>query len=194
MFERLDAHYTNVTEELVYELFKCTLVEILVYLLGQNTVALPAIQTNERIEQIISYIENNLLDIRTLDDLSSALLMSKSTIYKLFDEQLNTPVMSYVRTKKCMRANSLLLKGCPATEVYLQCGFDDYSSFYRAYVRVFHKPPSKATSPNLIKECAKARIYYAKCIATGLPSPVDLCDQTTSAKDLSGSMSALFFS
>lgn len=152
IFGRLDEHYANIQGELIHELLRCTLVEILTYLLGSNELSsIPAVVTNEKIEHITSYIENNLGEIRTLDDLSGGLLMSKSTLYKFFYEQFNTPIMSYVRTKKCMLAHSLLIKGVPATDVYLQCGFSDYSSFYRAYTKVFHRSPSRATETIYIK-------------------------------------------
>lgn len=60
--------------------------------------------------------------------------------------------MSYVRTQKCILAQELLTRGEPATSCYLDCGFNDYSSFYRSYLKVFGHPlpppvPSHEKSP-----------------------------------------------
>jgi len=51
--------------------------------------------------------------------------------------------MSYVRTQKCILAKNLIDNGQLPTAVYTSCGFKDYSSFYRAYIKVFGRKPSE---------------------------------------------------
>lgn len=95
-------------------------------------------------EQIISYIHSNLSSIHTLDDICQNVHMSRSTVQNLISDYLQTPVMSYVRVQKCILAKNLLKNGGSATEVALQCGFSDYSTFYRAYRKVFGIAPTSS--------------------------------------------------
>ena len=97
---------------------------------------------NKDIRTIVHYIDRHLHEIHTVDDISEAIHMSRSSIYKAFAQQFDTPIMSYVRTQKCMVARSLLSEGVSATEVSEQLGFNHYSSFYRDYSKVFNCSPS----------------------------------------------------
>lgn len=101
---------------------------------------------DQGVERIIAYVQSNLVSIKTLDDICQNVHMSRSSVQKLISQQLQTPIMSYVRTQKCVLARSLLRKGHAATDVCIQSGFSDYSSFYRAYKSVFHEPPSASLS------------------------------------------------
>ena len=51
--------------------------------------------------------------------------------------------MSFVRIRKCIMANSLMEKGEKPTKIYSQCGFKDYTTFYRTYKKLYQKEPSK---------------------------------------------------
>jgi len=97
---------------------------------------------SESTEQILDYIDNNLVDIHSVDDICRHVHLSRTSVQKLIHSRLNVPVMSYIRIQKCILARSLLQNGIQATEVYLQCGFNDYSTFYRTYKNVFHESPS----------------------------------------------------
>lgn len=115
---------------------------ILAFLCNIESMRQTADQIDHGAEQIISYIHNNLSSIHTLDDICKNVHMSRSTVQNLISDYLQTPIMSYVRSQKCILARNLLQKGTPATEVAMRCGFADYSSFYRAYKKVFGISPS----------------------------------------------------
>jgi AraC-like DNA-binding protein len=139
---RLATLHKELSSELILQIFKSQLNVIIAYLCQCSRLNLHADYQNEDVRRIISYINENLPSISSMEQICSQLHMSRSLLQKRFYEHLKTPVMSYVRTQKCMLAQSLLRKGLPATSVYLQCGFNDYSSFYRAYVKVFHHSPT----------------------------------------------------
>lgn len=115
---------------------------ILAFLCNIESMRQIADQIDHGAEQIISYIHNNLSSIHTLDDICRNVHMSRSTVQNLISDYLQTPVMSYVRSQKCILARNLLQKGTSAAEVAMRCGFADYSSFYRAYKKVFGISPS----------------------------------------------------
>lgn len=79
----------------------------------------------------------------SLGELSDSLFIDKSYLSKLFKQHFNMPVVSYIRNKQLLLADTMIKNGTPPTEVYLKCGFSDYSSFYRAYVKMFNRSPSK---------------------------------------------------
>ncbi len=115
---------------------------ILAFLCSMEGLHQTADHVDHGAEQIISYIHSNLPTIHTLDDICQNVHMSRSTVQNLITDYLQTPVMSYVRTQKCILARTLLQNGTPATEAAMRCGFGDYSSFYRAYRNVFGIAPS----------------------------------------------------
>ena len=49
----------------------------------------------------------------------------------------------YLTVKRLVYARQRIEAGEPATHAYLACGFNDYSSFYRAYVKYFGTAPTK---------------------------------------------------
>ena len=139
---RLDTYYHDIREDLHLNVMISQLQIILAYMCNIVKMRKEADYIDHGAEFILSYIHNNLSSIRTIDDICKNVHMSRTTVQNLISEYLQTPVMSYVRTRKCIMARTLLQKGNPATLVSLQCGFGDYSSFYRAYCKVFGAPPS----------------------------------------------------
>lgn len=114
---------------------------ILLLLSASSSLSRREDKVNTSLARIIEYIESGLTDIHTVEDIASGLNMSVSTVNKVFREQLQTPVMKYVRTQKCMLAKNLILDGVPAYEAAEKAGFDYYSTFYRAYRSVFNDSP-----------------------------------------------------
>ena len=93
------------------------------------------------LQMIIDYISAHLTEIKTMDDIANALFFSKSYLGHLFKKETNIGVMEYVRNKKVMRAHSLILSGEKPTDIYLECGFSNYPSFFRAYRDFFGFSP-----------------------------------------------------
>jgi len=98
---------------------------------------------DEPMRHLMHYIDNNLTKIESIDDLCEELHMSRSSIHKIFNKHSSMPIMSYIRTKKILLAHQLLNEGMSATDVSNYCGFNNYSSFYRAYMNQFNKAPTK---------------------------------------------------
>lgn len=95
----------------------------------------------KHIRTIIGFINENLKDIKRIDDISEALFFSKSYLGHLFKRETGMGVMEYVRNKKVMRAHERMKAGEKPTEIYSDCGFSNYPSFYRAYVAYFGRSP-----------------------------------------------------
>ena len=122
---------------------------IIALLCSKGPQKIPAAQMDEDVRSIVSFIDAHLTSINCVEDISQNLHMSSSSIQQKIRCQLHTSVMAYVRTQKCMLAQNLLQQGVPPTSVYTQCGFTDYSTFYRTYKKVFRISPSEHTGGNL---------------------------------------------
>ena len=96
-----------------------------------------------RISQIIRYINANLEKPLTLDGLCEDFFLSKTQLCRLFKEATGTTAWQYITTKRLMKAVQKMDAGEKPTHIFAQCGFSDYSNFYRAYVKHFGHAPGE---------------------------------------------------
>ncbi len=101
------------------------------------------IKTNEKIENIISYMNKNIKDDISLDDLSKEFNLSTFYIIKLFKKELNISAHSYFINLKIELAKKLLKNGFSIVEVALECGFYDQSHFHRNFKKIVAITPKK---------------------------------------------------
>ena len=141
-FRRLDAHVPLVHHDLLLSAMIGSLGVIIAYLVSSQDLIQKADYVNEVVQAIVEYIDGHLAEIHSADEIARALHMSKSALYKSFSQQFGTPLMSYIRTQKCMVARDLLSEGHPATVVAERLGFNHYSSFYRDYLQIFGAAPT----------------------------------------------------
>lgn len=94
--------------------------------------------------RVIRYICNNLRRDLTLDSLSEKFFVSKPTLYRRFKRATGTSVAKYVHTKRMLCARQMILDNERLADICTGCGFKDYSTFYRAYIRYFgHSPKAE---------------------------------------------------
>lgn len=98
---------------------------------------------SETVLDITAYINSNLGERLTLEDISERFFVSKNHLNRLFRKAVGTTVYDYIIYKRIGYAQHLLDMGIPATEVAVQVGFGDYSSFYRAYKKISGCSPSE---------------------------------------------------
>lgn len=98
----------------------------------------------ETVAKIIEYINNNLTLIKNLDVLEQEFFFSKSYINRIFKESTGSSVWDYVVLKRLLLARTLLQEGKQANIVASECGFCDYSSFYRQFKQRFGISPLSA--------------------------------------------------
>lgn len=96
---------------------------------------------NNRISEIISYINDHLTDELSVALLCDTFYISKSHLNKLFLQHTSSTVWKYVETKRLVNAKNLLKSGIPASEACELSGFDNYSTFFRAYKKLFGESP-----------------------------------------------------
>lgn len=142
-FFQLDRMYKQTSPALYRAVFTGQLFIILACLCQSGELCQHKASQTPELAKILHYIDNHISDIHTSDDLVEFLHLSSSTIQKLFRSELRTSVMSYIRTQRCIQASTLMENGFSATEASLLCGFDNYSTFYRSYLKVYGKAPTE---------------------------------------------------
>ncbi len=104
--------------------------------------AIPDRRYDEKIQQALSYINENLARDLSVDMLATQVFLSRYHFMRLFKQQTGTTVHSYVRQKRLLYAARLIREGIPAGHAASQCGFNDYSVFNRAFRESFGIRPA----------------------------------------------------
>lgn len=94
---------------------------------------------------LINHINNNFTKINKIEDISNAIFLSPSFINHYFKNNLDISPMKFIRNKKIFHAYNLIESGQRPTDIYLECGFSNYVTFYRQYVSIFGHPPTNRT-------------------------------------------------
>ena len=98
---------------------------------------------DEKIDAILSYIQENLSSSLDVEELAARVHISRYHFMRLFKAQTGESVHAYVRQRRLMRAAHLIREGMSAARAAEECGFADYSAFHRAFTAVFGISPGK---------------------------------------------------
>ena len=93
-------------------------------------------------QEILRYINEHLTERLTLEGLADKFYMSKNHLTAIFKRAAGTTVARYILYKRMTIARKELAEGTPAAEAAIKAGFGDYSSFFRAYRKMFGCAPS----------------------------------------------------
>ena len=100
---------------------------------GTNTYA-PQDYSDERITQIIHYINEHYNQISDITQIAEHFYISKYYLCRLFKKQLGVPLISYLNMVKIRHACRLINGGCNnLTQVALDCGFNSSSYFCKVF-------------------------------------------------------------
>ncbi|MHB9942956.1 AraC family transcriptional regulator [Clostridium sporogenes] len=99
------------------------------------------IEYDKQIEEIINYIKENLQEDLSIDTLSSKFFINKYYLMHKFKSQTGYTLHRYIQQKRLAFSKSLIIKGHKITELYIKCGFGDYSSFIRAFKKAYGISP-----------------------------------------------------
>lgn len=83
--------------------------------------------------KVINYINENYDKKLSLDSLSDEFFVSKYHLSHEFKAQYGTGIYKYITLKRLLIAREFLADGERVGEVYKACGFNDYTTFFRAF-------------------------------------------------------------
>ena len=142
LFRRIDDHAANYAGEVLSVLLKSCFDELIVKFACLDREVIQTQRLHTGISAVAEYIDENLGSQLTIDDLCRRFGVSRSYLFKAFTERYHEPPKQYIIRRKIMLAQQLLESGERPLSVSERCGFSDYSTFYRAYVRIVGMPPS----------------------------------------------------
>ncbi|MBO4412166.1 MAG: AraC family transcriptional regulator [Lachnospiraceae bacterium] len=108
---------------------------------------LPKRQESHEASQVLNYLSDHLTEPLSLSDLCERFYLSKSRLNRIFKDTTGATVWAYVTTKRLFLARDLILKGVQPTIAAEECGFGDYSTFFRAYKKKFGVSPKQNRNP-----------------------------------------------
>ena len=98
--------------------------------------------TSKTVDTLLSFLGQNFSEQLTLQGIADIFHLSKDYCNRLFHTATGMTVMQYVRYLRVLHAKQLLAQGMPATAAADAVGFNDYSSFFRAYRSLTGRSPS----------------------------------------------------
>lgn len=136
--------YSGMGKDLLYRAY---IVELLITLnnilfFQQDKINIE-IEKSSLVEEVIQYINDHLDEEIKIDDLSNHFYISKFHLLREFKKHSGTTIHKYIIQKKLILAKELILKGIPIIQVYEQCGFGDYSNFFRAFKNEYNITPKQ---------------------------------------------------
>lgn len=113
---------------------------------GKNALTSSAYGSNHHVDEILRYINANLNQDLSIDFLAERFYLSRSYLMHCFRAETGYTVHNYVLQKRLLFASDLIAGGIPITEACYRSGFKDYSTFSRAYRKLFGSSPRETIS------------------------------------------------
>ena len=103
----------------------------------------PVSTQDSTVYSVLGYINEHYNENLTLDELANRFFVSKYHLSREFQRLVGTSVHRYIVQKRLVMAKQMLSAGRPSSEVYQNCGFGDYSNFYRAFKAEYQISPKE---------------------------------------------------
>ena len=100
-------------------------------------------QPDSAVYSVLAYINEHYFEDLTLDYLANRFFISKYHLSREFGRIVGTSVHRYLTQKRLAMAKQMMSSGMSSSEVYQQCGFGDYSNFYRAFKAEYQITPKE---------------------------------------------------
>ncbi len=103
---------------------------------------LTSTSASESTRAVIEYINNNLNGNLSVEQICEKFFLSRAQLNRNFRQSTGSSVWDYIVTKRLMLAKTYISEGMHAVEAANASGFNDYSAFYRAYLKKYGHTPS----------------------------------------------------
>ena len=112
--------------------------------LRRGDIPRPGPQTpgNERVADIVRYLDRHLTEDICIESLSERFYLSKYHMMRLFRRETGATIHGYLTERRLLQARELIRGGMSATDACFRSGFRSYSSFTRSYGKRFGSTPT----------------------------------------------------
>ena len=146
LFKKLDTYEKMFDEVLMKAMMIHLAEEILCHAMIAAGEADKTHTENPVVTGAVRYIGDHITHPICVEEVAERFYISRGYLYELFEKHLKTTPKKYIISQKLNLARQKLCDGVRATEVWEDCGFADYTSFYRHYVKCYGHKPSEAAS------------------------------------------------
>ena len=92
--------------------------------------------------RVYEYISAHLMEPLSVSDLAERFFMDKNTLTRQFKRATGMTPAECIRRKRLDAAYTMIIHGAGVIESCHECGFSDYSAFYRAFRQAYGVSPS----------------------------------------------------
>lgn len=100
-------------------------------------------ETSQGVQSLMEYIGDHLSGDLTVNRLANRFHTSPSSLTHNFKKECGISLHKFILQKRLLHARKHILNGGRPTKIYALCGFQDYSSFYKAYKNFWGISPSE---------------------------------------------------
>ena len=104
--------------------------------------ALPEAPKSPVIQMVLEYLEQNLDHPLSVDTLAEQCYTSKFHLMRLFRQETGSTIHNYITERRLFLARDLMAHGINSTDACFRSGFGSYSSFSRAFSKLFGTTPT----------------------------------------------------
>lgn len=133
-------------KEFGYDIYAKANLSLILLLANQASVTKPvrlADITPQAVKDAIQYVDQNLSNTLSIQDIADHLNLSRSRFCHLFKDFTGTSPWNYIIARRIQHACTLLQKGMSITDVYFECGFNDYAHFVKSFTKLVGISPGK---------------------------------------------------
>lgn len=139
-----DDHYKALANGILIEIF--FLLNSQIFTQSKNPFYLP-----ENLVLIKKHIDENFLKLSSASEVASHFFYSREHVSRLFSRYYNTTVSEYIKAKRIAYSRNLMEKGLSISDACYSSGFENMSTFIRAFKSVTDMTPSEYRK-NVIKK------------------------------------------
>ena len=154
IFRKCDLYYRHCDKDTFSDIVAHLLCELFYSISLFSKTPKSSVRLSPLLSGALQYINGHLCEIVHTREIAVHLFVSESYLIRLFGRELHQTPKKYMTEKRLLLAQRYLQSGEAATAVAVQCGFADYTSFYRNYKAYFGYAPTRENGFQIKKEQA----------------------------------------
>jgi len=140
--------YSNNFKDIYSPVASATIIEIL-HLINNARLYSNDGNPDNTLKSVIAYINNHYTENISLDEIAEHFYITKHHLCRIFKKGTGITVYNYITNKRLMRVKELKEEGMGNGEAALLAGFGNYSSYYRAFQKIYGCAPSNKITDNM---------------------------------------------
>ena len=105
-------------------------------------------QLSPLVQETLLYISEHISQELSLESIAAQFYISKYHLSHAFTREMGISIYRYILMRRLLMARQMLTAGESAGQVCRNCGFSDYTSFYRAFKSEYGISPREYASLN----------------------------------------------